>query len=115
MSFTIFLNEKKVLLGYKKQKVQKVKKLTVFQKSLPMVLTKKMAIVPTYFLGNIGEENVFDDILERENACVGYENKKFKQSKNRHFSKGVYPWFLSKIAIFPTFFFRQYRPGKCLL
>ena len=31
-----------------------------------------------YFLGNIGQENVFYDILERENAFLGYKKKKFK-------------------------------------
>ena len=49
-----------------------------------------MAIFPSlFFLGNIGEENVFYDILERKNAFLSYKNKKFKQSKNSHFSKGV--------------------------
>ena len=54
------------------------------------------AIFPTFFLGNIGQENVFYNILERKNAFLGYKNKKFKKSKNWHFSKGVNPWFWSK-------------------
>ena len=41
-----------------------------------------MAIFPTFFLGNIGQENVFYDILERKNAFLGYKNKKFKKCKN---------------------------------
>ena len=42
-----------------------------------------MAIFPTFFfLGNIGQENVFYDILERKNAFLGYKNKKSKKSKN---------------------------------
>ena len=44
-----------------------------------------------YFLGNIGQENIFYDIVHRKNAFVAYENKKFKKSKNRHFSKRVNP------------------------
>ena len=48
-----------------------------------MDFLKKMAIFPTFFfLGNIGEENVFYDILERKIAFLGYKNKKFKKSKN---------------------------------
>ena len=35
-----------------------------------------------FFLGNMGEENVFNDILEPENAFLSYINKKFKKSKN---------------------------------
>ena len=43
---------------------------------------KKMAIFPTFFLGNIGHENHFYDILERKNAFLGYKKKTFKKSKN---------------------------------
>ena len=41
-----------------------------------------MAIFPTIFLGNIGEETVFCDILERKTVFLGYKNKKVKKSKN---------------------------------
>ena len=51
------------------------------------------------------EENVFLDILERKNAFLGYKNKKFKKWKNCHFSKGVSPWFWSKIDHFFSVFF----------
>ena len=47
---------------------------------------------------------MFYDILERKNAFLGYKNKKFKQLKNWHFSKGFSPWFWSKLAIFHLFF-----------
>ena len=46
-----------------------------------------------FFLGNIVQENVFYDILERKNALLGYKNEKCKKSKNWHFYKGVNPWF----------------------
>ena len=68
------------------------------------------------FLGKIGQENVFCDILERKNAFLGYKNKKFKKSKNCHFFKGVSPWFWYKNGHFSNCcFFFQKRPGKCLL
>ena len=54
-----------------------------------MVLVQKWPFFQLFFLGNIGQENVFYDILERKNACLSYKNKKFKKSKNWHFSKGV--------------------------
>ena len=47
-----------------------------------MGLVQKWPIFHLFFLGNIGQENVFDDILELKNAFVGYKNKKFKKSKN---------------------------------
>ena len=47
-----------------------------------MGLVKNWPFFQLFFLGNIGEENVFYDILERINAFLGYINKKFKMSKN---------------------------------
>ena len=47
-----------------------------------MVLVKNWPFFQLFFLGNIGQENVFHDILERKNAFLGYKNKKFKKSKN---------------------------------
>ena len=52
------------------------------------------------------EENKFLDILERKNTFLGYKIKKFKEWKNCHFSKGVRPWFWSKIGHFSIFFFK---------
>ena len=47
-----------------------------------MVLVKNWPFFHVFFLGNIGQENVFYDILERKNAFLGYKNKKIKKSKN---------------------------------
>ena len=58
-----------------------------------------------FFLGNIGLENFFNDILERKNAFLSYKNKKFKTSKNSHFSKGVNPWFWLKNGHFSNIVF----------
>ena len=70
-----------------------------------MVLVQKWPFFQLFLLGNIGQENVFYDILERKNAFLDYKNKKFKKSKNWHFSKGVNPWFWSKNGHFSNFFF----------
>ena len=47
-----------------------------------MVFVQKWASLQLFFLGNIGRENVFKDILERKNAFLGYKSIKFKESKN---------------------------------
>ena len=70
-----------------------------------MVLVQKWSFFELYFLGNIGQENVVHDILQRKNAFLRYKNKKFKKSKNWHFSKGVNPWFRSKNGHFSNLFF----------
>ena len=68
-----------------------------------------MAILATcFFLGNIGQEIVFCDILERKNAFIRYKNRKSKEPKNWHFSKGVNPWFWSKNCHFFNFSFLSY-------
>ena len=47
-----------------------------------MVLVQKWPFFQLFVLGNIGQENVFYDILEQKHAFLGYKNKKFKKSKN---------------------------------
>ena len=65
-----------------------------------------MAIFPPFFLGNIGQENVFYDILERKNVCLGYKTRSSKSRKIDIFPKGlVNPWFWSKNGRFSNFFF----------
>ena len=59
-----------------------------------------MASFRTFFLGNIGQENVSNDILERKNTILGYKNKKFKKSK------GLTHGFCPKMAIFSPVFFK---------
>ena len=112
--FYDILERKNAFLGYKNKKFKKSKNWH-FLKGLTHGFVPKIAIFPTFFLGNIGHENVFYGIFEQKNASQGYKKKKFKKSKNWHFLKGITHGFAPKIAIFPTFFFRQYTQGKCLL
>ena len=70
-----------------------------------MVLVQRWPFFQDFFLSNIGQENVFYDIVERKNDFLGYKRKKFKYSKKWDFFKGVNPWFCPKMAIFPIFFF----------
>ena len=73
-----------------------------------MVLVQKWPFFHFFFLGNIVKENVFYDVSERKNAFLGYKNKKFKKSKNWHFSHGFNP----KMTIFPTFLIQVIYSGK---
>ena len=47
-----------------------------------MDLVQKGPLFQLFFLGNIGHENIFCDILEQENSFLGYKIKKFKKSKH---------------------------------
>ena len=70
-----------------------------------MVLVQNGHFSNFFFSGNIDHENFFYNILQRKYVFLSYNNKKFKKSKNWHFSKGVNPWFWSKKGHFSNFFF----------
>ena len=79
--------------------------MNIFPKGLTHGFGPKMVIFQLFLLFNLGQENVFYDILERKNAFLGHKNKKSKKSKKWHFSQGVNPWFWSKNGHFSNFFF----------
>ena len=82
MSFIILQNVKTPFQAIKTRS-PKSRKINIFPKGLTHGFGPKMAIFPTFFLlGNIGQENVIYDIVERKNAFLGYQNKMSKNSKN---------------------------------
>ena len=84
-----------------------------FSKRLnPWLRSKNGHFSNFYFLRNICQENVFYDILERKNVSLDYKNKKFKNSKNWHFSKRVNPWFWCKSGHFSNFYFLGNTPQE---
>ena len=114
-AFYDILERTKAFLGYKNKKFKK-SKIWHFCKGVnPCFWSKNGHFPDFFFLGNIGQENVFYNILEPKNAFLGCKNKKSRKSKNWHFCKGVNPWFWCKNGHFLKFFFRQHRPGKCVL
>ena len=70
-----------------------------------MVLVQKWPALQLFYLGNIGQENVFYDIRERKNAFLSYKNKKFKSRKIHIFPKGLIHGFWSKNGHFSNFSF----------
>ena len=45
-----------------------------------MLCLQKWQFFQLFLLGNIGQENIFYDILERKIAFLGFKKKKFKKS-----------------------------------
>ena len=112
--FYNILTRKNVFLGHKNKKFKKSKNRHFPKGVNPWFWSKNGHFSNFFFLGNIGKENDFYDILERKNAFLDYKNQKFKKTKNSHFSKK--PMVLvQKWQFFQLFFFRKYRPRKCLL
>ena len=103
--FYDILKRKSAILRYKNKQFKKSKNW-LYSKRVYLWCCPKNGHFSNFFLGNIGHENVFDDILERKYGFLGYKNKKFKKSKNWRFSKRVYPWFWSKNGHFFQLFFK---------
>ena len=89
--FYDILERKNPFLGYKNKKFKKSKNCDFSKGVNPWFWSKNGRFSIFYFLYNVGQENVFYDILERKNLFLGYKNKKIEKSKNWHFSKGVNP------------------------
>ena len=71
-----------------------------------MVLVKKWPFFHVFFLGNIGQENVFYNLLEQKNAFLAYKNNRFKKSKNwDFFQRGLPIVLVKKWRYFHFFFF----------
>ena len=80
--FTILQNEKTASQAIKSRS-SKSRKIDIFPKGVnPCFWSKNGHFSNLYFLGNIGQDNVFYDILERKSAFLGYKNKKLEKSKN---------------------------------
>ena len=73
-------------------------------------MVQKWPFFKLFVLLNIGQENIFYDMLGRKNSFLNYKNKKLKESKNWSFSLKV---FVQKWPFFQLFFLWQYREGKC--
>lgn len=63
-----------------------------------MILDKILNFFHFLNLGKISQINVFDDILDRKKKSLFRLSKhRLTKVKKLHFSKGVIPWFSSKI------------------
>ena len=77
-----------------------------------MVLVPIWPFSRPFFLGNIGLENDFYDILERKAPFLAIKTRSLECRKIELFPKGLTHGFGPIMAIFPTFFFGHYRLAK---
>ena len=89
--FYNILEQKNAFLAYKNNTLKKPKNWDFSKGVHPWFCLKKWPFLHDFFLGNIGQENVFYNLLEQKNACLPYKNNWFKKSKNWDFYKGVNP------------------------
>ena len=115
MSFTIFLNGKMPFLAIKRRS-SKSRKRDIFLKWLTHGFGPKMAILQTFVFRQYRSGKCL--LRYSRTKKMPFQAIKTKSSKSRKvdiFLKGLTNGFAPKMAFFPTFFFRQYRAGKCLL
>ena len=86
--FYDILERQKRFSKLQKQEVLKSKNWHFSKRVNPCFWSKNGNLSNFFCSGNIGKENVLDDILERKHAFLGYKNKKFKNSKMVIFPKG---------------------------
>ena len=105
---------KNAFLGYKHKKFKK-SKMAIFQKGLTHGLCSKMAIFPTFFQAILARKMSFMIFQNVKSPFQAIKTRSSKSRKMAIFPKGLTLGLCSKMAIFPPFFFWQYRPGKMSL
>ena len=103
-SLNDIVERKNAFLGYKNKKIKKSKNWH-FSKEFNQWFWSKNGHFSNFFFTQYRRENIFNDILQRKNAFLGYKNKKLEKAKNWHFSKGVNPWFWPKNGQFSNLCF----------
>ena len=115
MSFMIFQSEKTPFQAIKTRK-SKSRKIDIFPKGLTHGFGLKMALFPTFIFYVIQGRKMSFKIFQKEKTP--FQAIKTRSSKSRKiviFPNVLTHGFGLKMALFSTFFLRQYRPGKCLL
>ena len=100
--FYVTIKRKNAFLGYKKKKFNKSTNWHFSKGVINPWFWSKKGFFSTVFFGAISARKISFKISS-------------KSRKNDIFPKRLTHGFGPKMAIFRTLFFRQYRPGKCLL
>ena len=81
-----------------------------------MVLVKSLKFRQCFLSGLFLLEKVFGNVLYRQLFFFYHKNIDLKMSQNLHFSKGVSPWFWSKISNWFIFsFYANLAYKHCLV
>ena len=115
MFFKILQNEKTPLWAIKTTS-SKGRRIDIFLKGLTYGFGPKMVIFPTLFFQAIQARKMSFTIFQNEKTPLqAIKTRSSKSQKIYIFPNVSTDGFGPKMASFNTFFFRQYRPGKCYL
>ena len=113
--FILFQNQKTPFQAIKRRS-SKSEKIGIFPKGLTHGFGPKMAIFEIFFFQAIQARKMSFMIFQNEKTP--FQTLKTRCSKSQSidiFPIGLNHGFGPKMVLFQTFFFRQHRPGKCLL
>ena len=115
MSFMIFQKEKTPFQAIKTRNSNS-RKYDIFPNGLTHGFCPKMPIFPTFFFQAIQARKMSFIIFQNvKTPFYAIKTRSLKRPKIDILPKGLIHGFGPNMAIFPTFFFRQYWPGKYLL
>ena len=80
--FYDILERKNAFLRYKNKESKKSKNWKFSKGVNPMVLVEKWPFFNFFFLSNLGQENVFYDILERKKRLSTLQKQKVQKTEN---------------------------------
>ena len=110
------VQNKKTLLQAIELKSTKSRKIENFQKGLVYVFCQKLTVFPCFYIWHYRPAKGL--LLQSRTRKVLFQAIKSRSTNSRKmeiFLKALVHGFGQKLAIFPFFYFWQYRPAKCLL
>ena len=115
MSFTIFQNEETSLQAIKTRSLKR-REIDIFPKGLTHGFGPKIAIFPIFFQALYASKMSFTIFQNEKTPFQAIKARSLKSRKIKFFfQRGLRMVFVVKRPFFQLFFFRHYRPGKCLL
>ena len=113
--FYDILERKNAVLRYKNKKFKEPKNWYFSKGVNPWFLSKNGHFSNSSFQAIQTRKISFTILQNYKTPFYAIKTKSPKNRKIRIFAKGLTHGFGPKMAIFPTFFFKQFRKGKCLL
>ena len=113
--FHDILKRKNAFLGYKTRSL-KSRKMGVFPKGLVHGFGLKVSIFLSFCFRQKRPGKCVSRYSRKKKHLSTLKKQEVQEVENYNFSKGVSPWFWSKIGNFSIFFiyFRRHWPGKCV-
>ena len=114
VSFKKFQNKKAPLYAIKTRNSES-RKTDIFAKGLTSGIGQKWPFLNLFFQAIYARKMFFTIFQDEKTPFQAIKTRSLKSRKIDIFLKGLTHGFSPKMAIFATFYCRQYKPKKCLL